>query len=208
MISGILGTKQTQTQMFTEDGSRIPVTVISAGPCWVTQISEDIGGVQLGFGTAKHLTKAITGHTTKAGISQKPRFFRTMASVAATGEQKELAVGDTVTVDQVFAPGDAIRVVGTSKGKGFASAIKRHLFQGGPRTHGQSDRERAPGSLGSGTTPGRVFKGKRMAGRMGGDRVTVEGLQVVSVDAATNTLTVKGLVPGSRGGLLIIEKTV
>ena len=107
---------------------------------------------------------------------------------------------------EVFAPGDTIRITGTSKGKGFAGVVKRHHFAGGPRTHGQSDRERAPGSIGQTTTPGRVYRGKRMAGRMGGERVTVRGLEVVAIDPEKNLLTVKGLVPGARNGLLIIQK--
>ena len=118
-----------------------------------------------------------------------------------------VTLGSEVTVQQVFSPGDVVRVMGISKGKGFASAIKRHNFRGGPRTHGQSDRERAPGSIGATTTPGRVFKGKRMAGRMGNDRVTVRNLTVVSVDPQSHVMTVKGLVPGGKNNFLVISKS-
>ena len=200
MIPGLLGIKQSQSQTFTEDGKRIPITVVEAGPCWVTHISNQ--SVQLGFGNTKHLTKAQIGHIKKAGLDNKPRFLREIK----TNEADLPKVGDTIAVGDVFVPGEAIRVTGTSKGKGFAGVVKRHHFAGGPRTHGQSDRERAPGSIGQTTTPGRVYKGKRMAGRMGGDTVTVRGLKVVSVDPTNNMLTIKGVVPGGRKGLLIIQK--
>jgi large subunit ribosomal protein L3 len=180
------------------------VTKIAAGPCWITQI-RDLNGdkqVQLAFGTQKHLTKAIAGHVKKAGLEGKqPRFFREVAADAA-----ELTVGTAVNVGEVFAIGDRVEVVGTSKGKGWAGVVKRHGFKGGPRTHGQSDRERAPGSIGQTTTPGRVYRGKRMAGRMGNDRVTARGLTVVSVDAEHNILIVKGLVPGAKSGLVLVQK--
>jgi large subunit ribosomal protein L3 len=205
MMSALLATKGAQTQTFTEDGKRIPVTVVSAGPCWVTQITD--GGsytrLQLAMGTAKHITKAQEGHIKKAGLTTKPRFLREVRMKALP---EGMHVGSEVRVADVFAVGDRVRVTGTSKGKGFAGAVKRHGFRGGPRTHGQSDRERAPGSIGSTTTPGRVFRGQRMAGRMGNDRVTVKGLQIVAIDATKNTLKIKGLVPGSHGGLLIVQK--
>lgn len=213
MVPGLLGIKKSQSQTFTEDGKRIPVTVIQAGPCWVSQVV-DCGSyrqIQLAFGAAKHMGKALAGHIQKAGLEQKPRFLRSFR-LPHTGGESELgtppvcAVGDTITVGDVFAVGDAIRVTGTSKGKGFAGVVKRHGFAGGPKTHGQSDRHRAPGSIGSGTTPGRVYRGKRMAGRMGSARVTVRGLRVFAITPDTNTLTVKGLVPGGRNGLLIIQK--
>ena len=193
--------------MFTQDGKRIPATTIQAGPCWITEMEEGptYKSIQLGFGIMKHLSKAEEGHIKKAGLTQKLRFLRKFrfSDVRSLGD---LSLGKQVTVGEVFAAGDAIRVTGTSKGKGFAGVVKRHGFAGGPRTHGQSDRERAPGSVGSGTTPGRVYRGKRMAGRMGNDRVTVRGLSVVAINPETNILTVKGLVPGGRRGLLIIQK--
>ncbi|MBI4065242.1 50S ribosomal protein L3 [Candidatus Gottesmanbacteria bacterium] len=207
MITAILGTKIDQSQSFIEDGKRIPVTTIQAGPCWIVRIS-DMGSyqnLQLGFGTTKHLSKALAGHIKKAGLEQKPRFLREIRLKTVT-DIGDLKVGAEVKVSDVFAPGDAVSVTGTSKGKGFAGVVKRHGFAGGPRTHGQSDRERAPGSIGQTTTPGRVYRGKRMAGRMGGDRVTVSGLHVVSINPEKNILTIKGLVPGGRTGLLLIQK--
>lgn len=204
MIQALLGTKLGQTQTFTEEGKRIPVTTITAGPCWVTNITDagSYRSIQLGFGTKKHLTKAMAGHIKKAGLEQKPRFLREVR----VDEVSDVALGKEVNVGDVFQPGDAISITGISKGKGFAGGVKRHGFKGGPRTHGQSDRERAPGSIGMTTTPGRVFRGKRMAGRMGGETVTVTGLTVVAIDPQTNTLTVKGLVPGAKQGLLLIQK--
>ncbi len=208
MISGLLGIKLGQSQQFTDDGKRIPVTMIQAGPCWVTKINDGdtYRSLQLAFGIAKHQTKARQGHIKKAGLDTKPRFLREIRVSADAASTEELKLGAEVTVGQVFSPGDAVRVTGTSKGKGFAGVVRRHGFAGGPRTHGQSDRERAPGSIGAGTTPGRVYRGKRMAGRMGGDRTVVRGLRVVAVNPDTNTLTLKGLVPGGRRGLLIIQK--
>lgn len=206
MINTLLGFKLGQTQLFTKDGKRIPATLIQAGPCWITNIQDlPTKSIQLGFGTMKHISKAEEGHIKKAGLTQKLRFLRSFRA-GTLGDAGDLSLGKQITVDQVFAPGDAIRVTGTSKGKGFAGVVKRHGFKGGPRTHGQSDRERAPGSIGQTTTPGRVYRGKRMAGRMGNDRVTVRGLSVVSVNPETNTLTIKGLVPGGRNGLLIVQK--
>lgn len=207
MISSLLGIKLLQSQQFTAEGKRIPVTTIQAGPCWVTHIADygTFRGIQLGLGIDKNISKALQGHIKKAGLEEKPRFLRSFR-VPTVGDPGDVKIGSEINVGDVFAVGDSIRVTGTSRGKGFASAIKRHGFSGGPRAHGQSDRERAPGSIGSGTTPGRVYKGKRMAGHMGNARVTVSGLQVVAIDPATNIMTVKGLVPGGRKGLLIIKK--
>lgn len=205
MITGLLGTKTSQSQQFTDAGRRIPVTVVSAGPCWITHITDT--SVQLGFGTKKNLNKAEEGHIKKAGLDKKLRFLREF-SVSTLSDVSDLSVGKEIKAGEVFAVGDKIQVTGISKGKGFAGVVKRHGFKGGPRTHGQSDRERAPGSIGQTTTPGRVYRGKRMAGRMGGSRVTVAGLEVVSVDNEKNLLVIKGLVPGARNGLLIIQKVV
>lgn len=203
MISSLLGYKKEQSQTFTAGGKRIPVTMIQAGPCWVTQKSDN--QYQLGFRNTRHISKAEEGHIKKAGIDKKPRFLRSFR-IGNLGDLSDVSLGAEVSVGDVFAVGDAIRVTGTSKGKGFAGVVKRHGFKGGPRTHGQSDRERAPGSIGATTTPGRVYRGKRMAGRMGTQRVTQRGLNVVAIDPDTNTLMVKGLVPGGRNGLLIIQK--
>ena len=199
MIHAMLGIKLGQSQQFTEDGKRIPVTSVVAGPCWVTQKTDT--QIQLGFGTIKNINKARIGHIKKAGLDMKLRFLRSFPF-----KDESLKLGSEVRVADVFAPGDKIRVTGVSKGKGFAGVVKRHGFKGGPRTHGQSDRERAPGSIGQTTTPGRVYRGKRMAGRMGNKRVTLIGLSVVAVDAEKNTMTIKGVVPGAKQGLLIIQK--
>jgi len=190
------------TQVFTPSGEVVPVTVIEAGPCYVTQVktveTDGYEAVQLGFGIAKRLTKPARGH-----LKNLPP-LRHLREVAAT-EISSVKVGQKVDVS-IFQPGERVDVVGTSKGKGFAGVVKRHHFAGGPRTHGQSDRLRAPGSVGATTTPGRVFKGLRMAGRMGGERVTVQNLEVVEADPERNLLMVKGAVPGARNSLVIIKK--
>lgn len=209
MVNSILGIKLGQSQQFTTEGKRIAVTLIQAGPCWVTKVS-DMGNyqsIQLGFGTRKHITKALIGHLKKAGLDKKPRFLREIRlhDLSNLSDLSNL-LGREIKVGEVFASGDPVRVTGVSKGKGFAGVVKRHGFAGGPRTHGQSDRERAPGSIGQTTTPGRVYKGKKMAGRMGNERVTVSGLSVFAVDTQNNILTVKGVVPGGRRGLLLIQK--
>lgn len=225
MLKAILGRKIGQTQRFTQEGRRLPVTLIEAGPCPVVQIKtinkDSYQAVQLGFleKKAKHTSKPILGHIRGAKVKMAPRFLREVKIEnepvrqtppnGASGESgiiNQVKVGDTVKVGDVFQPGDKISVMGTSKGKGFAGVVKRWGFAGGPRTHGQSDRERAPGSIGSTTTPGRVYKGKKMAGRMGQDRVTVKRLEVFEVDPEKNLLVVKGLVPGVKNSLLIIEK--
>jgi large subunit ribosomal protein L3 len=203
----LLAIKQTQSQVFTEEGKRIPVTVLQTGPCWVTKVVA--GGtyknIQLAFGVAKHTTKATEGNMKKAGLTIKPRFLREIR-VSTVSDEGDVSLGKEINVSDVFTVGDTIQVTGVSKGKGFAGVVKRHGFKGGPRTHGQSDRERSPGSIGQTTTPGRVYRGKRMAGRMGTDTVTVTGLKVVAVDAEKHMLTVKGLVPGGKGGLLVVKK--
>jgi len=203
MITSLLALKQSQSQTFTPDGKRIPVTVVLAGPNWVTK--KDDTHIQLGFGTIKNLSKPEIGHLKKAGLDKRLRFLHSFI-VGDLGDLSDLGLGSEIKIENIFAPGDVIRVQGTSKGKGFAGVVKRHHFKGGPRTHGQSDRERAPGSIGQTTTPGRVYKGKRMAGRMGNDTVTVRNLTVFAVDPATQTITIKGLVPGGKNGLLIISK--
>lgn len=206
MIAALLGTKIDQTQRFTQEGKRLSVTLISAGPCVVTKImtaKENSSRVQLGFGITRHLNRPMAGQLKQAGIENKPRFLREFKLETPASELK---LGQEIKISEVFNVGDRVRVTGTSKGKGFAGVVKRHGFAGGPRTHGQSDRERAPGSIGQTTTPGRVYRGKRMAGRLGGERVTVTGLKVVSVDSEKNILTVSGLVPGPKNGLLIIQK--
>jgi len=204
MLTAILGSKIKQTQSFNEAGKRIPVTVVSVGPCWITATSAPEGKmwVQLGFGTQKHISKPLAGLMKKAGITEKPRFLRQVD----IDDMGDLKPGQEIHAEELFTAGDTIRVIGTSKGKGFAGVMKRHGFHGGPATHGQSDRARSPGSIGATTTPGRVYKGKRMAGRMGGDRKTVIGLSVVGFDKEQNTMTIKGLIPGGKNALVIIQK--
>lgn len=200
MVNAILGKKIDQSQKFLEDGTRIAVTRIWAGENYVVRHMDK--RVQLGFDTKKHITKSTQGILKKAGVTKNLRFFRE-AELADGGDL--ISPGTAVSIDQVFKPGDLVQVMGISKGKGFAGVVKRHHFKGGPRTHGQSDRERAPGSIGQTTTPGRVYKGKRMAARMGSDRVTVTNLAIM--DIAGDVLTIKGLVPGGRNSLLVITKT-
>jgi large subunit ribosomal protein L3 len=202
-MKAILGSKIGQTQAFSQDGKRIPVTEIEAGPCWITQVTDK--SVQLGFGNIKNMSKAEVGHIKKAGLDKKLRFLRSFR-ISNLSDLGNLSLGQEIKVGDVLAVGDKVTITGISKGKGFAGVVKRHGFMGGPRTHGQSDRERAPGSIGATTTPGRVYRGKRMAGRMGNDQVTLRKLKVVAVDSEKNILTLKGLVPGGKNGLLLITK--
>lgn len=204
MLKGLIGKKIGMTQIFDEHGVAYPVTIIEAGPCYVTQVrNQDRDGyaaIQLGFSEVhpKKLSAGELGHL-KVGELPPLRFIREFRTKEAAN------IGDKVTVD-AFAVGERVDVVGTSKGKGFAGAVKRHHFGGGKKTHGQSDRHRAPGSRSSGTTPGRVFKNARGAGHMGNDRVTVQALKVVLVDAERNLLGVNGAVPGGKGGLVVIKE--
>jgi large subunit ribosomal protein L3 len=204
-MKGILGKKVGMTQIFDDTGEAIPVTVIEAGPCYVTQIkSEKRDGyeaIQLGFGEAKRLNKPQRGHLPK-GVPDL-RYSRELN----VDDISAYELGQKIDAS-LFAVGDLVDVTGISKGKGFAGAMKRHGFGGGPITHGQSDRARAPGSIGSTSTPGRVFKGMRMAGHMGHERVTVQNLQVILVDPERNLLAVKGAVPGARGGLVTVKSAV
>ena len=267
MLSGMLGRKVGMTQIFGESGAVIPVTIIEAGPCTVTQVktepNDGYEAVQIGFETIKlkHTTRPMLGHlghdlkpterqrreqqkdqqkarqaarqkkdateaeadqaeaseaaatTTapaKGGAKRRGGAGKALGPFAVLREVKVVgelpAVGAAITVD-MFTEGEEVDIIGTSKGKGFGGVMKRHGFHGGQRTHGQSDRARAPGSIGPGTTPGRVYKGTRMAGRMGGDRVTVKALRVVQADSERNLLVVYGSVPGPNGGLLIIRKS-
>ena len=206
-MTGLLGKKIGMTSIFDESGQVIPCTVIEAGPCFVTQIkTNDRDGytaVQLGFGEKRErlVTKPLRGHFARANA--KPLTF--VREFRAEGEAA-FQPGQEIRVDTVFAKGDMVSVIGTSKGRGFQGVVKRHHFGGGARTHGQSDRERAPGSIGSSSYPSRVFKGMRMAGRMGGTRITVRNLKVVGVIADSNILLVRGSVPGAVNGFLEIHK--
>jgi large subunit ribosomal protein L3 len=207
-MKGILGKKVGMTQIFDERGEVIPVTVIEAGPCFVAQIKtverDGYTAVQLGFEETKprRLTKPQLQHLQKGNLPalRYLREFRMPPDDLARFEE-----GQKLTVD-IFQVGEYVDVTGTSKGKGFAGVVKRHGFRGGPKTHGQSDRHRSPGSIGACTTPGRVFKGMRMAGRMGDERVTAQSLKVVMVDPERNLLAVRGAVPGAKNGLLMIRQ--
>ncbi len=205
MLKGLIGKKVGMTQIFDEAGLAIPVTLIEAGPCYVTQVRQpEVDGysaVQLGFGEVKQkrLTSGQLGHLKRNDIPPL-RFLREFRQ-----KDPDVKEGDTLTVDGVFAVGESVDVTGTSKGKGFAGAVKRYHFRGGPKTHGQSDRHRAPGARSSGTTPGRVFKGARGPGHMGDDRVTVQNLKIVFVDSERNLLGLRGAVPGPRGGVVMVK---
>jgi large subunit ribosomal protein L3 len=212
MINTILGSKGVSSQTFIE-GFRIPVTKVMAGPCVVTQIKkmepDGYWAVQLGFSSkrAKNTSKPLQGHLKKSKNEELktnnfPRYIREVR----VDKEPEVKIGDEIKVSDIFKPGDVIAVTGVSKGKGFAGVVKRHHFHGGPRTHGQSDRERAPGSIGQTTTPGRVYKGKRMAGRMGGEQVTVKNLHIISVNAESGEIEISGQVPGNPGSLVSIRK--
>lgn len=205
MIQAMVGKKLGMTQIFDESGVVYPATVIECGPNVVTQIkTEEKDGydaVQLGFGLDKRLNRPEQGHRKASGFQS-----RDLREVKADSYD-DLEVGQVFKAD-VFKPGQLVDVTGTSKGRGFQGGVKRHGFSGGPKTHGQSDRLRAPGSIGSSATPGRVYKGTRMAGRMGNDRVTVLSLEVLRVDPERNLLLVKGSVPGHNESLVIVRNAV
>lgn len=205
-MPGLIGKKVGMTSVFSAEGKSIPCTVIECGPCVVTQVktkeTDGYAALQLGFDDKKekHTTKPLSGHFKKAGTTPKRKL------VEFSGFETEHKLGDVIDVT-LFEGTAFVDVVGTSKGKGFQGVVKRHGFSGvGEATHGQDDRQRAPGSIGACSTPSRVFKGMRMAGRMGGDRITVANLQVLKVIPENNLLLVKGSVPGTKGSYLIIEK--
>jgi large subunit ribosomal protein L3 len=205
MLKGLIGKKIGMTQIFDESGIAYPVTLIEAGPCYVTQIrrpeTEGYSAVQLGFGEShpKRLSGGELGHLKVANLPP----MRVLREFRA--KTPDVSVGDVVKAD-VFSVGERVDVVGTSKGKGFAGAVKRYHFSGGPKTHGQSDRHRAPGSNSSGTTPGRVYRGSRRPGHLGSARITSQSLKVVLVDAERNLIGVHGAVPGPKGGLVVINE--
>ncbi len=221
-MKGLLGHKLGMTQIFDESGETIPVTVIEAGPCYVTQIrTQDKDGysaVQIGFDAVKkanRLSKGEQGHLGLLKTSEKHPNRKTLAAeVPPVKHLRELRAkpdegyteGQTLTVE-MFNLGDRVDVIGTSKGRGYTGHVKRHGFMGGPRTHGQSDRLRRSGSIGPGTTPGKVHKNKRMAGHMGVERVTTQNLQIALVDVERNLIGVKGPVPGASGDLVLVTET-
>ena len=203
-MKGLIGKKVGMTQIFDDSGGAVPVTIIEAGPCYVTQVRllahDGYAAVQVGFEEVKEqrLTGGQLGHLKKKNLPalRYLKEFRT---------DEDLEEGTKLTVE-VFEAGDRVDVIGKSKGRGFTGVVKRYGFAGGPRTHGQSDRLRAPGSIGSTSTPGRVFKGKRMPGRMGNAKVTAQNLLVSLVDPEKNLIAVRGSVPGPKGGLVVIKE--
>ena len=206
MLKGLIGRKIGMTQIFDESGRAIPVTLLEAGPCFVSQVknaeTDGYSAVQLAFGEVKpkRLSKAELGHlkTNNLPPVRVLREFRTK-------KLEDINPGDELKAS-VFATGEYVDVVGTSKGKGFAGAMKRHGFHGGPKSHGQSDRQRSPGSSGSGTTPGRVYKGKRRPGHMGDVQVTSSHIRIAMVDPERNLIAVQGSVPGAKGGTVVIKE--
>jgi large subunit ribosomal protein L3 len=205
MLKGLIGKKVGMSQIFDEAGSAVPVTLIEAGPCYVTQVRQPVedgySAVQLGFEEVKpkRLSGGQLGHLKRNNLPPL-RFIREFRE-----KTPEVQEGDKLSVSDVFSLGEHVDVVGTSKGRGFQGGVRRYHFRGGPKTHGQSDRTRAPGSRGSGTTPGRVYKGSRGPGHMGNERVTTQNLLVVLVDSERNLLGVRGSVPGPKGGLVLIQ---
>jgi large subunit ribosomal protein L3 len=206
-MSGIIGKKIGMTSVYSADGTSVPCTVVEAGPCVVTQVktveTDGYKAVQLAFGEAKekNAPKALLGHLKKAGTTAKRKLveFKDFANA--------VNLGDTITVADVFKEGEFLDAVGTSKGKGFQGVVKRHGFSGvGGQTHGQHNRQRHPGSVGASSFPSRVFPGTRMAGRTGGDRVTIQNLQVVRVIPEQNLILISGSVPGAKNSLVILQK--
>jgi large subunit ribosomal protein L3 len=207
MLKGLIGRKIGMSQIFDEQGVAYAVTIIEAGPCFVTQVrapeKEGYSAVQLGFGETnpKRISQGEAGHL-KANEIPPLRFLREFRA-----KEHGLKVGDKVTVGDAFAVGERVDVIGISKGKGFAGGVKRYHFHGMNATHGTSDRNRAPGSRGSGTTPGRVYKGSRGAGHMGVDRVTAQNIKVVMVDPERNLIAINGAVPGGKGSVVMIKES-
>jgi large subunit ribosomal protein L3 len=204
-LTSLIGRKLYQKQAFLQDGTRVPLSGIRVLGNVITQVKsadkEGYNALQLGIETKKRAKKSLANHSKKAGLTNTPAFLREVRVDDVEGA----VAGTEINAADVFAVGDIVDVVGISKGKGFAGGVKRWGFRGGPRTHGQSDRERAPGSIGQTTTPGRVYKGKRMAGRMGQETVTVQNLEVVEI-TNDGVLLVKGLIPGSVNTIVVINK--
>ncbi len=207
-MRGILGKKVGMTQLFEEGGGVVPVTIIEAGPCYVTQVktldSDGYNAVQIGFEEVpeRKLTKGQLGHLKQAGAPKVRRLRELRFSETPT-----LSLGEVIRSD-IFKEGELVDVIGTSKGRGFAGSVKRHNFAGGPKTHGQSDRHRATGSRGAGTTPGHTIPGARAPGQHGNVRTTVQNLRVALVDPERNLLAVRGAVPGAPGSLVLVREAV
>lgn len=200
-VEGLLGRKLGMLQVFDDEGRLRGATALEVGPCWVTQVrteeKDGYAAVQLGYGEKKKLNKPAAGHLAASGAPN----LRHLAEFRVTGE---VSLGDQIGAD-IFEQGERVDVTATSKGRGFQGGVKRHHFRGGPKTHGQSDRHRAPGSIGAGTTPGRVFKGTRMAGHMGAARTTVRNLEVIGRNEERGVIFVAGTVPGPPGGLVRVR---
>lgn len=224
-MSFIIGEKGKSTQVYTDAGIRIPVTFINTNPCYIVDVKDPVQhryfAVKLGFGATKNIKKTVFGEITKAGVKTPLRFlcevrlekYGDKTKLISEGKKKgieigeaKMYIGDEIKPSLLFKKGDLVDVSGTSKGKGFQGVVRRHHFAGGPKTHGQSDRQRSPGAIGQTTTPGRVYKGKRMAGKMGFVRVTEK--QLIVVDAKDDGLLVKGLIPGSLGSLIEVRKSI
>ena len=207
MIQALLGRKLGMTRLFDENGIVTASTLVEAGPCFVTQLrSQEVDGytaVQLGFGETRQQTKPQKGHLKKAGLPERTGLSQLREVPADSLDDLELGARIDASM---FEQGEIVDVIGTSKGKGFAGVMKRHNFHGGPKTHGQSDRWRHSGSVGSGTTPGRTFKGMRMGGHLGNARITVKNLRILSVDPERNLVALRGAIPGPNGGLIMIRK--
>lgn len=205
MLQGLIGKKTSQSQGFLQDGTRVPLSAVSVLDNLVSQVKtagkDGYNSVQIGFEIKKKPNKALEGHGKKAGLDKTPRFLKEIRVDDVTG----LELGAKIDINEVFKVGDIVDVSGVSKGKGFAGGVKRWNFKGGPRTHGQSDRERAPGSIGQTTTPGRVYKGKKMAGKMGDTTATVRNLEVIEI-TADGVILIKGLIPGPKGAIVVIKK--
>ena len=206
MVNTLLGVKKQMTATYDSRGRRVGATVVEISPNFVTQVKTEGGkdgynGVQLGYGSKKSVKKPQLGHAKKAGIERGIRWFREIR-----GETADTKPGQEIKLNQVFSIGDAVKASGISKGKGFQGGVRRHGFHGGPKTHGQSDRLRAPGAIGSGTTPGRVYKGKKMAGHMGSERASVKNLEIVGLDKEKSLLIIKGGIPGPVGSLVMVTK--
>ena len=203
MITGLLGKKIGMTHYFSSEAEVVPVTVVEVGPCIVTQVktvlSDGYDAIQVGYGRAKQLTKPKKGHLKSNGDLKYLREF-------SSTDFSQHTVGEELRANE-FRPGEYVDITATSKGRGFQGVVRRHGYGGGPKTHGQGDRQRSPGSIGAGTYPGRVFKGKAMPGRMGGKQVTVKKLRIERVDLDRNLLLVRGAIPGSTNGFLVVRHT-
>jgi large subunit ribosomal protein L3 len=207
MIQALLGRKLGMTRLFDENGVVTASTLVEAGPCFITQLrtaeADGYIAVQLGFGETRRQSKPKMGHLNKAGLPDRTGLGALREVPADSIDDLELGARIDASM---FVQGEIVDVIGTSKGKGFAGVMKRHNFHGGPKTHGQSDRWRHSGSVGSGTTPGRTFKGMRMGGQLGDARITVKNLRILSVDPERNLVAVRGAIPGPNGGLIMIRK--